>query len=713
MFSKFFPESSSKNEKLVIQKKSSDDKILALAGNPNVGKSTVFNALTGMNQHTGNWPGKTVENAQGYFQYHQRGYVIVDVPGSYSLIARSTEEEVARDFICFGNPDVVIVICDATGLARNLNLVLQVIETGQRVIVCINLLDEAEKRQIEIDLDALSEKLSVPVIGTAAKLNQGLDELQKTIEETLTASKSNFKIIYPNFIEKGIALLREPLQDLLGERLNTRWVAVKLLDGDESIKSSLQEFLGFDISQNKNVQSAFIEYEKYLEKEKRTIIDVKDTIAEVVVQYSIVLAKQVVKEKNKNSDDHDRKLDKLFTSKATGFPIMLILLFLVFWITISGANYPSEMLAKALFSLEDWLAAKLLVIGMPNVLVDLLVHGVYNVLAWVVSVMLPPMAIFFPMFTLLEDFGYLPRVAFNLDPLFKSCAACGKQALTMCMGYGCNAAGVSGTRIIDSPRERLIAILTNNFSPCNGRFPVLISIISIFFIGGISDMSDFQKSFWGSMVLVLVILFSIAMTLIVSKILSKTVLKGVPSSFTLELPPYRKPQIMSVIVRSIIDRTIKVLGRAIVAAAPAGLVIWLLNHISVGETTLLYSITNFLDPLGQLMGLDGVILTGFILGLPANEIVMPIIIMTYMAKGGLLELEGAALGRLLIENGWTWVTAVSMLLFTVMHWPCSTTLLTIRKETQSAKWTFLSFLVPTLSGIIICILFHSVVRLFL
>lgn len=667
-----------------------------------------------MRQHTGNWPGKTVENVQGYYEYDDDNYIMVDVPGSYSLIARSAEEEAARDFICFGEPDVVVVVCDATGLARNLNLVLQVLETGKKAVVCVNLCDEAKKRNIKIDLEAMEKELGVPVVGTAARSKIGLDELQAAIKKAIHSEPAQFDITYPDYIEKGISLLKEPVQALVGDSLDSRWVSIKLLDGDDNFQKSLTDFLGFELIKDKSIKLALEKYEQYLKENDRTVVEVQDGIVEMVVQYSLLLADRFITQHGKESDATDRKLDKILTSKATGFPIMLILLFVVFWITITGANYPSTLLANLLFGLEEKLAAGALSIGVPFLVVDILIHGVYNVIAWVVSVMLPPMAIFFPMFTLLEDLGYLPRVAFNLDHFFKSCDACGKQALTMCMGYGCNAVGVTGARIIDSPRERLLAIITNNFSPCNGRFPILISVITIFFIGGISGLSSSMSSVLGALSLVLVIIFSIVMTLLVSKILSMTVLKGVPSSFTLELPPYRKPQIGRVIVRSIFDRTIKVLGRAIVAAAPAGLIIWVLSNVSYGDSTLLYAFTNLLDPFGRALGMDGVILTGFILGLPANEIVMPIMIMIYLAQGGgLIELEGAALGNLLIANGWTWVTAVSVLLFTVMHWPCSTTLITIKKETQSWKWTFMSFLVPTISGIIITFLFNGIVNVFI
>ena len=390
---------------------------------------------------------------------------------------------------------------------------------------------------------------------------------------------------------------------------------------------------------------------------------------------------------------------------------MFALLAVIFWITITGANYPSELISRALFWVQDRLLDFAIWINTPEWLYSLVILGIYRVVAWVVSVMLPPMAIFFPLFTLLEDLGYLPRVAFNLDKLFKKCCACGKQALTTCMGFGCNAAGIVGCRIIDSPRERLIAMLTNNFIPCNGRFPTMIAIISMFFIGGAALP---LQSISSALLLALIIVLAISMSLIISKILSMTLLKGVPSSFTLELPPYRKPQIGKVITRSIFDRTLFVLGRALAVAAPAGLIIWVMANLTIGGTTLLSHCAGFLDPFAKLMGLDGVILMAFILGIPANEIVIPIIIMAYMAQGSLIEFDNlSALKQLFVDNGWTSVTAISTILFSLMHWPCSTTLITIKKESQSIKWTIAAFLIPTITGIIVCMVFANTARLFL
>ena len=382
---------------------------------------------------------------------------------------------------------------------------------------------------------------------------------------------------------------------------------------------------------------------------------------------------------------------------------------MVFWITITGANYPSQLLSNLLFSLEEPLAEVLTRVGLPSGMVLALTEGMYRVLAWVVSVMLPPMAIFFPLFTLLEDSGYLPRIAYNLDKPFRKCGACGKQALTMCMGFGCNAAGVVGCRIIDSPRERLLAVLTNSFVPCNGRFPTLIAILTMFFVGSAGELG---ASVLSALLLTGVILLGVGLTFAATKLLSVTALKGESSSFTLELPPYRRPQIGRTILRSILDRTLFVLGRAAAVAAPAGLLIWLMANVTVGEATLLAHCAGFLDPFARLMGMDGVILMAFILGFPANEIVVPIILMAYLSQGSLLELGSLVeMKALFVANGWTWVTAGNVMLFSLMHWPCSTTLLTIRRETGSWRWTALAFALPTVFGVGACILFTGLVRL--
>ena len=684
-------------------------RVIALAGNPNVGKSTVFNQLTGLRQHTGNWPGKTVTDARGSCTHDGLEYEIVDIPGCYSLMAHSAEEEVARDFICFGQPDAVIVVCDATCLERNLNLVLQIMEASPHVVLCVNLMDEARKKHIRIDLKSLEEKLGIPVIGTVARSKKGLHEIFSGVDRVLADHHNDTKpVAYPEYIEKAILEITPLIEDCLADSpicLSARWLAVRLLDGTDDICRALEKQTGIRLTEQEELAGALKKVRNGWEQQGISRESCRDDMVTAVVKQAEELCADTVVFEADAYDRKDRKLDWLFTSKATGFPIMFLILLGIFWITITGANYPSQMLNSALMKVEGLLVDICIHAGIPVAVYGPLLFGVYRVLAWVVSVMLPPMAIFFPLFTLLEDFGYLPRVAFNMDKCFQKCHACGKQALTMCMGFGCNAAGVVGCRIIDSPRERLIAMITNNFVPCNGRFPTLIAIITMFFIGSAKGTGS---SLLSALFLALVILLGIGMTFFISWVLSRTILKGIPSSFTLELPPYRRPQVMKVIVRSIFDRTLFVLGRAIIVAAPAGLIIWILANVQSGDMTLLARFTGALDPFGRLLGMDGVILAAFILGFPANEIVIPIMVMAYMANGSLSELNNLTeMKMLLTENGWTWITAVSTMLFSLMHWPCSTTCLTLKKETQSMKWTIAAFLVPTICGIILCFLFTA------
>ena len=688
-----------------------DEKVIALAGNPNVGKSTVFNHLTGLNQHTGNWPGKTVTNARGYYQHREQKFIIVDLPGTYSLMSNSTEEEIARDFICFGNPQAIVIVIDATCLERNLNLVLQAMEISDNIIVCANLMDEANKKKIHIDLEKLENILGIPVVGTSARNGRGLDHLMDTVYNSINKKfkSTPLKIQYNNNIEEAIDILEPAINNAIENKLKSRWVALKLLDQDTTLLSSLNNNLKYDLLNNSEIKENLGKAQNLLREKGLESDKLRDFIVSSLINEAEKIAHKVVRVENYQYNKNDRTLDRILTSKKWGIPIMLILLAFVFWLTITGANYPSQLISVALFWLEDRLLDLFIWLGAPSFLQGLLIKGVYRTVAWVVSVMLPPMAIFFPLFTLLEDSGYLPRIAFNLDNFFKKACAHGKQSLTMCMGFGCNAAGIIGCRIIDSPRERLIAIITNNFVPCNGRFPTLIAIISMFFAG---MPSTTLSSIFSTLILTGVIIFGILMTLFISKILSMTILKGIPSSFTLELPPYRRPKIGSVIVRSLYDRTLFVLGRAIKVAAPAGLIIWLLANINLGDTSLLTQAGAFLDPFARLLGLDGFILLAFILGFPANEIVVPIIIMSYMTTGNIMELDSLSqLHSLLISHGWTWLTALCMMLFALMHWPCGTTCLTIKKETQSLKWTIVSFIVPTICGISICFIIANSVRL--
>lgn len=682
---------------LKITKKSENDKIIAVAGNPNVGKSTVFNALTGMNQHTGNWPGKTVSNAQGYCNYKDNSYVLVDIPGTYSLFAHSAEEEIARDFICFGSAEKTVIVCDATCLERNLNLVLQTLEVTKNVIVCVNLLDEAKRKGIEINLNKLSKELGVTVIGTVAHKKKSLVSLLEALEKE--RHEKVFSVRYPEIIEEAIDIVEPSVNKITNLKLNPRWLSINLLINDTLFLERISKFLNVDILENSQITEQLKLANQLLEKNNISNENLKDIIVSSIITASENICKDVVKIKKSKNFNRDRKLDRVFTSRKYGYPIMILLLLFVFWLTVTGANYVSNGLSFAFGFLENQLKSFLSILNTPQIIINIIIDGVYRVPALVVSVMLPPMAIFFPLFTLLEDSGYLPRIAFNLDKPFKTCKSCGKQALTMCMGFGCNAAGVVGCRIIDSKRERILAMLTNSLVPCNGRFPTIIALISMFFV----SLNSFTGEFVSAVFLTFFIILSVVVTFAATSFLSHTFLKGETSSYTLEMPPYRKPQIKQVLVRSVFDRTLFVLGRSLTVAIPAGIIIYTMANITVGDHTIFKMCSDFLNPFAQIIGLDGVILIAFILGFPANETVVPIILMGYLGNSAISEIPSLAVMKdILISNGWSFKTALCVIIFSLFHWPCSTTVLTIKKESGSIKWTILSVLLPTVIGVILC-----------
>lgn len=690
------------------------DYTIALAGNPNTGKSTIFNALTGLKQHTGNWPGKTVERAEGAFAYNQKSFKIVDLPGTYSLLSTSEDEEIARDFILFGQPDVTLIVADATRIERNMNLILQILEITDKAVLCANLMDEAKRNGIDLDVNGLSRRLGIPVVGASARSGKGMDDLLKTLLDVASGEI----VCRPNRINSIKPTVDLKLQQLTAliakfhpERPNKRWLALRLLEEDKEVG----EMIFRDLS-----DSDVIELKSLITRLKLELgDDLHDQLTEALYAEAGKICSEVVVQKNKRGRTPlDIKIDRIVTSKIWGFPIMLVMLAIVLWITIVGSNYPSEWLSDSLVGylhprLKTWLDF------LPKWLNGFLVDGIYLTTAWVVSVMLPPMAIFFPLFTLLEDFGFLPRVAFNLDELFRRAGAHGKQALTMTMGFGCNAAAVINTRIIDSPRERMIAILTNNFSLCNGRWPTQILLATIF----LAPLAPaYMSGFVGVGAVVAIALLGIAFMFFFSWVLSRTMLRGQVSSFNLELPPYRPPQFWQTIYKSVVDRTLVVLWRAVVFAAPAGALIWLSCNINIGSMSIAAHLIDILEGPGWLMGLNGVILLAYILAIPANEIVIPTILMLTVMTTGIAGGAGdgvmfdanspAEAAELFRAGGWTLLTGINLMLFCLLHNPCSTTLYNIYKETKSAKWTVVSALLPLLTGVAVTIIVAAIYRLF-
>ncbi len=572
------------------------DAVIALVGNPNVGKSTIFNALTGGRQHTGNWTGKTVDVAYGRYTYKGKGFTVVDLPGTYSLASQSEEERVTEAYLQAGQADLVLIVGDATILERNLYLALQVFTMEQSCIFCVNLMDEADRRHIQVNLHRLEASLGIPVVGTSAGSGQGIQKLKDKI--FLTTEQET-----------------RPLPQIVPER---------------RIRSHAREIFEQTVSGP--------------------------------------------------SEPPHQRLDRFLLGSKGGYVVLLCLLLGVLWLTLRGANGLSRWLSAAFAGLRQGLV--LLVQGLPDWCSSMIVQGLYDTVTDVIAVMLPPMLLFFPLFSFLEDLGYLPRAAFLMDRAFQGCGGCGKQTLTMAMGLGCNAVGITGCRIISSPKERLIAILTNSLVPCNGRFPTLLAMVSLLFR---------EHRLLGAACLLGIILLPVAMTFGSTALLHRILPGREESAMILEIPPFRRPQVGTILKTALRERTLYVLARAVLVAAPAGIVIWLLQYFQVGGLPLIAHGAEALDPLGRVLGMNGVILTAFLLAFPANELMMPL-------AAGILSGAGQGVLTQMIDPP----MALCILLFTMFHWPCGTACLTIKKETGSWKWVLAAMALPTLLGCAVC-----------
>ncbi len=638
--------------------------------------------------------------ARGRFSHRGAEYRLIDLPGMCSMKSDSAEEKLARDFIAFEPIDAAVVVADATSLERGIRLTLEVMEATPRVLLCVNLMDEAAKKGIRVNIPKLHEKLGIPVVPMSANRKKGIREFKDALRAVIALPDPSADaplpetLLYDTETENALMYLQPYLAKAPG--LNTRFAAICLLEGSDSAAETMAE-------------KALVEKGRYDEHIRNALAALETStcgferrVARQNIEKSASICRDCVRAPRSYTDG-DRRVDRILSSKVFGLPILLLLFGFLFWLTAAGANYPSQLLMQLFTYLEGELSALLTSLGAPEALRALLAEGAFRTTGWVVAVMLPPMAIFFPLFTLLEDVGFLPRLAFNVDRCFRRSQSCGKQALTMCMGIGCNACGVTGCRIIESRRERACAIVTNAFMPCNGRFPILIALLSMFLAS-----SGLVSALW----MLGFLLLAAAMTLLCTFLLSRTLWKNEPpSAFLLELPPYRVPQIGRVLVRSLLDRTLLVLRRAVCVALPAGVLIWLLANAGDGEA--LRALTGFFDPIGRFFGLDGVILTAFLLALPANELVMPLLLLIYADLSSLTDLSSLeAFRTLLIANGWTAMTALSVCLLVLFHSPCATTLLTIRRETGSTAQTLLAVAVPSAVGLCFCLLLRAVGLLF-
>lgn len=652
---------------------------ILLCGNPNVGKSSIYNILTHSHEHTGNWTGKTVELSTK--KIVGTDYYLVDLPGIYSLSSLSEEENIAKMTMLFSDYKSIIYVVDATQIEKNLNLLFQILQINKNIILCINMIDELENKNIKLDTNILSNILGIKVIKFSTYKNIGYNELIEAIKED---NYCEYNYYYNEEIEKHI----NNISSYLPVGFNNRYMSISVLNKDEYLVKYVKERYGINL-ENNDVKN----YIMNINSE-----EISDQISIKINTLSRIVTNEVFKKSGENSIS---LLDKIFSNKIYSIIMMTFIMFLIFLITITLANYPSDLLGELFNKFEYFIYKLCLNFNIPKVIYEPILFGVYRVVTFIISVMFPPLVIFFIMWTYAEESGILPRIAFNFDKICSYSNCHGKQCLTMCSGFGCNACAVVGARIMDNKRDRIIAILTNSFIPCNGRFPMIIAIITMFLVNS-NNKILVSIYLCGFVILAMIISF------LISFILSKTILKGYPSFFVLELPEYKKVKLSKILKTSIVYKSLSILKKAILVSIPAGLIIWLLTNININNMSVFLIISNFLDKFAKIIGLDGNILLSFILALPANEIVLPIIIMGYLGNSNIsLISDYIGIKSILLNNGWTVNTAICTILFSLMHFPCGTTLSTIKSEI-GYKWAFYSFIIPLITGIVFLLIYNFI-----
>ena len=679
--------------------------VVAMAGNPNVGKSAIFNALTGSRQHVGNWPGKTIERAEGIFYHGDWEIHLVDLPGTYSLAAQSPEEVVARDYILSGEPDVVVNVVDATSLERNLNLTLQILELTDRVVVALNLMDEVRRRGWEIDVKALEADLGVPVVPTVATEDEGFPQLAAALVEVAEGRRQTHPVSvdYGLTVEGHIQSLEADLASL-GIDGRRRWIALRLLEDDPEIVEAFKAgnlssccLKKDDLSASPEALQAVLRRAARLRESTRP--DARVEIVRRRYEFADEVFRRTARRLRPVEESPTERLDRIFIHRVWSWPIMLAMLVAVLWITIQGANVPSDMLGTAFGWLADVTRGFLVRLHAPWWVVGPLVDGLIVGTGTVIAVMLPPMIIFFTAFNLLEDIGFIPRVAFNLDRLMQAVGSQGKHTLVAMMSFGCNVTGVLTCRIIENAKDRVVAIVTSPLILCNGRFGAGLALIILFF---------------GKRALVVTLAYlviSVGAMLLATWVLNRVFFRREPSGFVMELPPYRKPNWGQVIWRTLAHQVGHTMGRAVMIAAPATLLIWLLGNLPPGapfERTAVGRLVGVLAPLGRPFGLSGEMLAALLFALPAKEIVVPSLAMTYGLQATLADSE-AVLGYL--GHTWTPLVAFSFLTFYMLYLPCLVTVWATWKETRNLKWTLMGSVVPLVTASVITFLVYQGGRL--